>query len=309
MNKGILYIILSGLSFLIVNFFVKIMGTGPDQELFPGLQSYPGHELVLARSIVSFSISYYIIKRRGLPVLGNNRKWLLVRGISGMIALTIFFYTIHYLPLAIASTVQYLAPVFTVIFAMIILKDKVKALQWFFIFVAFAGVSLIGLNNLLANDIQMSIDYTWFILGIISAAFSGIAYTAIIKLKNTDTPINIVIYFPMLSLPIMTIGCFFEFTMPKGIEWLFLLIIGIFTQIAQVLMTKALHEESAAVITPFQYLGAVYAALIGFFIFDERLSWVVYVGILMIMTGVIANVLVKATKERRRIRKEKSLSN
>lgn len=226
-----------------------------------------------------------------------------------MIALTIFFYTIHYLPLAIASTVQYLAPVFTVIFAMIILKDKVKALQWFFIFVAFAGVSLIGLNNLLANDIQMSIDYTWFILGIISAAFSGIAYTAIIKLKNTDTPINIVIYFPMLSLPIMTIWCFFEFTMPKGIEWLFLLIIGIFTQIAQVLMTKALHEESAAVITPFQYLGAVYAALIGFFIFDERLSWVVYVGILMIMTGVIANVLVKATKERRRIRKEKSLSN
>ena len=282
------------------------MGAGPEQELFPGLQSYPGHELVLARSIVSFSISYYIIKRRGLPVLGNNRKWLLVRGISGMIALTIFFYSIHYLPLAIASTVQYLAPVFTVIFAMIILKDKIKTLQWLFIIVAFAGVTLIGLNNLMANTIQMSIDYTWFILGIISAAFSGIAYTAIIKLKNSDTPINIVIYFPMISIPIMTVWCFFEFTMPQGIEWFFLLIIGIFTQIAQVLMTKALHEESAAVITPFQYLGAVYAALVGFFIFDERLSWIVYVGILMIITGVISNVLVKSARERPKIKIEKS---
>lgn len=299
MNKGILYIILSGLSFLIVNFFVKVLGSGPEQELFPGLQKYPAHELVLARSIVSFAISYYIIRRRGLPVLGYNRKWLLVRGFAGMIALTIFFYSIHYLPIAIASTVQYLAPVFTVIFAMILLKERVAKLQWLFILIAFCGVGLIGLNNLIAADKQVFIDYTWLGLGIISAAFSGIAYTAIIKLKPTDTPINIVIYFPMLSLPIMTIWCFYDFTMPTGIEWLILLTIGIFTQIAQVLMTKALHEGSAALITPFQYLGAIYAAIMGLLIFDERLSWVVYLGISLILFGVVTNALIKAGKRQK----------
>lgn len=299
MNKGILYIILSGLSFLIVNFFVKVLGSGPEQELFPGLQKYPAHELVLARSIVSFAISYYIIRRRGLPVLGYNRKWLLVRGFAGMIALTIFFYSIHYLPIAIASTVQYLAPVFTVIFAMILLKERVAKLQWLFILIAFCGVGLIGLNNLIAADKQVFIDYTWLGLGIISAAFSGIAYTAIIKLKPTDTPINIVIYFPMLSLPIMTIWCFYDFTIPSGIEWLILLTIGIFTQIAQVLMTKALHEGSAALITPFQYLGAIYAAIMGLLIFDERLSWVVYLGISLILFGVVTNALIKAGKRQK----------
>lgn len=296
MNKGILYIILSGLSFLIVNFFVKVLGGGPDQELFPGLQKYPAHELVLARSIVSFAISYYIIRKRGLPVLGFNRKWLLVRGFAGMIALTIFFYSIHHLPIAIASTIQYLAPVFTVIFAMIILKEKVAKLQWLFILIAFCGVGLIGLNNLIAADQHMIIDYTWLGLGIVSAAFSGLAYTAIIKLKPTDTPINIVIYFPMLSLPIMTLWCLYDFTMPIGIEWLILLIIGIFTQIAQVLMTKALHEGSAALITPFQYLGAIYASIMGLLIFDEKLSWVVYLGISMILFGVVTNALIKASK-------------
>lgn len=296
MNKGILYIILSGLSFLIVNFFVKVLGGGPDQELFPGLQKYPAHELVLARSIVSFAISYYIIRKRGLPVLGFNRKWLLVRGFAGMIALTIFFYSIHHLPIAIASTIQYLAPVFTVIFAMIILKEKVAKLQWLFILIAFCGVGLIGLNNLIAADQHMIIDYTWLGLGIVSAAFSGLAYTAIIKLKPTDTPINIVIYFPMLSLPIMTLWCLYDFTMPIGIEWLILLIIGIFTQIAQVLMTKALHEGSAALITPFQYLGAIYASIMGLLIFDEKLSWVVYLGIGMILFGVVTNALIKASK-------------
>lgn len=294
MNKGILYIILSGLSFLVVNFFVKIMGTGPSQDIFPGIQKFPAHELVLARSIISFAISYFVIKHKGLSVLGNNKKWLIIRGTSGMIALTIFFYSIHYLPIAIASTVQYLAPIFTVLFALFILKEKVVNLQWVFIVIAFVGVGLISFNNYLSSEKDIVlINYKWLGLGVLSSAFSGLAYTAIIKLKATDTPINIVIYFPMLSIPIMSIWCLFDFVMPIGIEWLILLVIGIFTQIAQVLLTKALHEDKASIITPFQYLGAIYASMIGYFIFDEHLSFIVYIGILLILLGVVSNALLR----------------
>ena len=121
--------ILSGLCFIVVNFFVKVLGGGPDQELFPGLQAYPAHELVLGRSVVSFVISLAIIKHRKLPVFGVNKKWLIIRGVAGTIALTIFFYTIQYLPLAIATTVQYLAPIFTVIFAIIIEKQPIEMLE------------------------------------------------------------------------------------------------------------------------------------------------------------------------------------
>ena len=94
--------ILSGICFAIINFFVKILGAGPNQDLVDGIQHYPGHELVLARSIVSFVISYSILKSRKLPIWGNNKKWLLIRGVSGTIALTIFFYTIQNLPLVYA---------------------------------------------------------------------------------------------------------------------------------------------------------------------------------------------------------------
>lgn len=270
------------------------MGTGPEQSLFPGMQKFPAHELVLARSIISFGISYIVIKRSGSSIFGNNKKWLLIRGFSGMIALTIFFYSIHFLPLAIASTIQYLAPIFTVLFTMLLLKDKVLKMQWLFIVIAFIGVGLISFNNLFSDgkDVIL-IDYTWLGLGIISAAFSGLAYTAIVKLKASDSPINIVIYFPMISIPIMTIWCFFDFVMPRGIEWFFLLIIGIFTQIAQVLLTKALHEDKASIITPFQYLGAIYASLVGFFIFDEHLSFIVYLGIFLILLGIVSNAILR----------------
>lgn len=293
-NKGILYIILSGLCFIIVNFFVKIMGAGPNQTVFENIQHYPGHELVLARSVVSFSLSLFVIKRKGIPVFGNNKKWLIIRGLAGTIALTIFFYTIHTLPLAIASIVQYLAPIFTVIFAMILLKERVREIQWIFILLSFSGVALIGVDKLLSTSNGTSdISFFWLGLGVLSAVLSGVAYTAIMKLKTTDQPITIVMYFPMVAIPIMVIFCLFEFTMPTGIEWLFLLLIGVFTQFAQILMTKALHEGSAATITPFQYLGAIYAFLIGFFIFDEQLSWIVYVGMFMAIVGVVVNAIIR----------------
>ena len=259
-----------------------------------GLQHYPAHELVLARSIVSFSISLFIIKQRKLPVFGNNKKWLIIRGLSGTIALTIFFYTIHYLPLAVASTIQYLAPIFTVLFAMILLKEKVKHLQWFFIGLSFIGVFLIALDQSMGKSSNGDeLSFLWLGLGILAAVFSGVAYVSIMKLRTTDAPISIVLYFPMIAIPIMTFMCLFDFTFPNGIEWLFLLLIGIFTQFAQILLTKALHLETASTLTPFQYLGAIYAFLIGFFVFDEKLSMLVNIGILLIISGVLVNALLR----------------
>lgn len=285
--------ILSGLSFMIVNFFVKLLGSAGSEEIIPGLQQYPAHELVLARSIVSLAISYVIIRQKKLPLFGNNKKWLFIRGMSGTIALTIFFYTIHYLPLAVAAIVQYLAPIFTVILAIILLKENVKKLQWFFIGLSFTGIGLITITRLAGMETGEEISLEWLFLGILAALFSGIAYVSIMKLKTTDEPISIVFYFPLIAAPIMIVFCFFDFVMPSGIEWLFLLIIGVFTQIAQILMTKAFHLGDAAVIAPVQYLGAIYAFLIGYFIFGEMLSWIVDIGILLILCGVFVNAILR----------------
>lgn len=286
--------ILSGLSFIVVNFFVKILGAGPEQSIITGIQKYPAHELVLARSIVSFSICFYIIKQRKLAFFGNNIQWLVIRGIAGTIALTIFFYTLHEIPLAIAATIQYLSPIFTVLIAGYFLKERVRLLQWLFILVSFAGVILIALSKLIeSSDPNNQISFFWLGMGVLSSAFSGLAYTAIIRLKNTDEPITIVMYFPMIAGPLMLLFCFIDFTMPQGIEWLLLLTIGIFTQLAQIALTKALHGGDAAVIMPFQYIGAIYAFTIGYFLFDETLSLLVDLGIVLIVFGVIANVIIR----------------
>jgi drug/metabolite transporter (DMT)-like permease len=293
-NKGIVYIILSGLCFLVVNFFVKILGAGPDQTIIPNVQEYPGHELVLARSIITFVLSWAIIKHRGIHMWGINKKWLIIRGLAGTVALTIFFYTIHHIPLAIAILTQNLSPIFTVILAMILLKERVRVLQWFFIIMSFAGVVLIALSQMGTSEVGFEeISLFWMGMGLVSAFISGIAYSAIMKLRTTDEPIVIVMYFPMVAIPLMTILCFFEFTMPQGIEWLILLVIGIFTQFAQVYMTRALHEGAAATITPFKYLGVVYGLIVGYFFFSEQFSWQVDLGIAIVLIGVLSNTLLR----------------
>lgn len=291
MKKGIIYIILSGICFIIVNFFVKILGSENSETIIYDLQKYPPHELVLARCVVSFIISLFIIKKKKIKVFGENKKWLIIRGLSGTIALTIFFYTIHYLPIAIAATIQYLAPIFTIIIAMLFFKEKVKKIQWIFIFISFLGILFISLNKI--NLINEKASLTWIMLGLISAIFSAIAYNAIVKLKDTDEPITIVIYFPMVAIPIMILLCLFDFTIPKGIEWFYLIMIGVFTQFAQILMTKALHLGNTSEIIPFQYLGAVYAFLVGYFIFNETLNMITNIGISLVIIGVVVNVIIR----------------
>lgn len=285
--------IIAGVSFMIVNFFVKLLGSADPLPFFGKLQSFPAHELILARSIVSFAISYYIIKKTGGSIWGNNKKWLFVRGLAGIIALTLFFWSIQKLPLVLASILQYLSPIFTAIFGIILLKDRVRLIQWICIFLSLAGVIVISFDKLLAPTISEDLSFTWIGLSILSAAFSGLAYTAIVKMKHTDSAINIVIYFPMMAIPVMTIWCLFEFKMPKGIEWLFLLIIGIFTQIAQVMMTKAFHVGPTNVVAPIQYLGAIYAFLIGYFFWDETLTYIVTIGIFITLIGLMLNSLVR----------------
>lgn len=299
MIKGIIYIVLSGIAFFIVNFFVKLLGN-PENDIIPHLQKYPAHELVFFRSLVSFLISAVIIKYRGLPLLGNNRRWLLLRGTAGMLALTIFFFTLHKLPLAIASTLQYLSPIFTVLIASQLFREKVSKMQYFSSLIAFSGVIFIGFNGLTGGFSGQKPDLFWMGMGILSAVLSGVAYNAISKLKETEETINIVIYFPMLALPLTGIWCLFDFTVPMGIEWLILLTIGIFTQIAQVCMTRAFLSTDTAIVAPFQYIGAIYALFSGWFIFDEKLELASIIGVCLVIFGVIVGTIFRAGKKRRK---------
>ena len=102
------------------------------------LPHIPATELILFRSIISLILSIYMLQKIGIPMLGNNKKVLLMRGIFGTIALLLFFTTIQNIPLASAVTIQYLSPIFTALFAAVFLKEKMQVRQWLFFGISFA---------------------------------------------------------------------------------------------------------------------------------------------------------------------------
>ena len=136
--------------------------------------------------------------------------------------------------------------------------------------------------------------FIYIVFSVIIAHFT-MAY--IIGIEET---INIVIYFPMLALPLTGIWCLFDFTVPIGIEWLILLTIGIFTQIAQVCMTRAFLSTDTAIVAPFQYIGAIYALFSGWFIFDEKLELASIIGVCLVIFGVIVGTIFRAGKKRKK---------
>lgn len=250
------------------------------------LPHLPATELVLFRSIISLTLSLVYLRRIGVSPWGNNKKWLVLRGLFGITALSMFFYTLQNMPLASAVTLQYLSPLFTAIFAIFILKEPMSKMQWLFFGLAIAGVVVL-------KGFDPRIDVLHLGLGLASAFFAGLAYNAIREVRATDHPVVVVFYFPLIATPIMAVVSLFNWVRPSGWDWLILLGMGVFTQIGQVNMTKALQADAANQVTSLKYLGAVYALLYGFFIFDETYTWGSILGIVLILSGVLMNVLTK----------------
>ena len=266
--------LISTLAFSFMQLCVKFLG------------HLPTHELILFRSVISLILSLGYLLPMGINPLGNNRKFLLLRGVFGVTALSLFFITLQNIPLASAVTIQYLSPIFTAIIAIFVLGEKMRKIQWLFFLIAFAGVAMLK-----GFDERVSVFY--LILGICSAFFAGAAYNCIRLVKDTDHPLVVVLYFPMVATPIMLFMSYYDWVMPIGWDWGLLILLGIFTQIGQVFMTKALQAEKANLVSSMKYLGSIYALLYGYFIFDETYGLLSLLGILLILAGVVLNVLTK----------------
>lgn len=249
------------------------------------LEGIPSHEIVLFRSVITFIITFYLLRRNNIAPLGKSHRLIMIgRGVAGSIALMIFFYTIKHLPLATAVTVGYLSPIFTIIFSSLLLREHVNWKQWLFFAFSFTGIVFI-------NGIELNGDTTLVLLGVLGAACSGLAYNALRKTAGFVDPLVVVFYLPLITIPVITPFCVQHWVTPHGWEWLILLGVGVVTQFAQLNMTKAYQMERAGSIANWAYLGVVFALIFGYFIFEERYDVVAIFGMLIVVAGIISNFL------------------
>lgn len=248
------------------------------------LPSYSAIELVFYRAVVTLAISGYYLWRRGVAIRGNNTKLLILRGLFGFIGLLLYYSTIKQMNLANAVVLQYTSPIFTMLIALIILKERILKIQWFAFLICLSGLIMIKQFG--------SIHPLYFTLGILSAVFSGAAYNVIRKLKTTESPNLIVFYFPLVTLPVSLVVLLYQggLNVPTWTEIGLLLLIGVSTQIAQFAMTLAYQVERAAKVASVTYIGLGYAIFFGFILFNEKPSYLEITGFLVVVVGVLINI-------------------
>ena len=248
------------------------------------LSNIPPMETVFFRCLVSMICCFVIIFYRKLDWKGSNRLRLIARGVAGTTAVYTFFVTLQHMPLAPAVTIQYTSPIFTTLIAVLVLKENVRPLQYFFFALSFFGVILIkGFNA------QISIGF--LLLGLFSAFSSAIAYNLVRSLKEKEHPIVVVLHFQLVGTIIGFVGCFFDWRMPQGNEWIYLLLTGILTQLGQTNLTKALQTERVAITSSLNYLGILYAIIFGVMFFGESYTVTIITGIGLVVTGVVLNII------------------
>jgi drug/metabolite transporter (DMT)-like permease len=277
LSPGVRYMLIATFAFSLMQLCVKF------------LSHLPVVELVLFRSLVSLSLTLFYLKMLDIEPFGNNKKYLIIRGLSGVMALTMFFYTLQVMPLGSAVTLQYLSPIFTTVIAIFLLRERVLPPQWLFFAMSFTGVVMLkGFDERVAFWPMMA--------GIGSALFAGLAYNAIRKVKESDHPLVVVFYFPLIATPVMFVASLFVWQWPQGWDWLVIILLGIFTQIGQLNMTKALQAEEASKVTSLKYLGTLYALSYGLMFFGEKYTLWGIMGIVLVTAGVVLNVWYKQRK-------------
>ena len=252
--------------------------------LVKALAILPTPQLVFLRSAISLVFCVLWLWRVGQPLLGHNHKWLVIRGTAGMVALTMFFHTIRHIPLASATVIQYLSPIFTVLLAILFDGQRIKPHRWLYFAAAFGGI-------LMVKGFDPRVSWTYLGLGMGSALGAAIAYLATIKCRETDSAVGVVTWFHMIATPVMGSWSAAVWHPMTAQQWGMALGIGVLSLLAQVAMTKALHLEDAARVMPFKYFGAILALVFAWVLFDEAITGWALVGIGVVLAAVTANAL------------------
>ena len=269
--------ILSVIAFSLMNTVVKY------------LNDFSAYQIVFFRSIGTLCFTIPLILKNKIPFFGNNKKWLLLRGVAGVISLTCFFQSLNYLSLGTAVSLRYTSPIFAAIFALMFLKEKVKPIQWFLFLIAFVGVLIIKGFGVDVNSIGI-------IFAILSALFLGLIFVLIRKIGDSENSLVIINYFMVMAFVFGGLMSINHWTNPNLLEWLLLLSLGVFGYVGQLYLTKAFQSYETNVIAPLKYLEVVFMILIGTFWYQETYNFWTLLGVLLIMVSLIYNVYLKRKK-------------
>jgi drug/metabolite transporter (DMT)-like permease len=267
---------------LVASFFFAGMGVCVK---LASLRGYGPAEIVFYRSALSLVLMYVSMRWRGLPLATPHWRFQLQRGVSGFVALSLYFWAITLLPLATAVTLNYTAPIFLALLVFFISRQRPSWGLFAALAMGLAGVAILLRPSLSAAQ--------WFgaVVGLASGVIAALAYFNVRELgERGETEARTVFYFSLLS----TVGslgwlAFSELHPVDFVSGLLLFGVAAFATIAQLTMTRAYKRGRTLLTANLAYTTVVFASLFGDLLWDERLGVSGWLAIaLIVLSGILS---------------------
>ena len=225
---------------------------------------YPVGQVLFFRGFCGIiPILFLIPKERFFDFYKTERPALHIkRCLAGLIAIVSIFVALRNLPLATVVSISFASPIFTTIFSIFLLKEKVGFYRWLAVFVGFIGIIIISEPGFSSLNI-------YYIYPIIFCL--GLSYVAIAirKLSSTE-PVWLISFFFSFSILIFSFFSLYQqWIMPSFIDLILLSSIGILGGIANLWLSQSYKYSEVSLVSPLKYLALVFAIIFGYLVWDE----------------------------------------
>ena len=258
--------------------FISVCAFSLMDVLVKWSDAYPVGQVLFFRGFCGIIPILFLIPRdRFLDFYRTTRPLLhFKRCLSGLIALVAIFIALRNLPLATVVSITFAAPIFTTIFSIFLLKEKVGLYRWLAVLVGFVGIIVI-------TEPGFSSLNFYYIYPIIFCL--GLSYVAIaIRKLSTTEPVWLISFFFSFSIAILGLLSLFQgWVMPNFLDLFLLSMVGILGGLANLWLSQSYKYSEVSLVTPLKYLALVFAIIFGYFIWSEVPTLKTLIGALLVI--------------------------
>lgn len=200
------------------------------------------------------------------------------RSVAGWGGVSLMFAAVGLIPLADATAISFLNPIFAMLLAIPLLGERVGKWRWLAAAIALGGGLVLLRPG--AGAIEPGA-----LLALAAAVVLGFEITLIKRLSGREPVFQILILANTFGLVISTIAVLFVWVPPSPAQWAALAALGVMMATAQALFVQSMRRADASFAVPFSYATLIFAALYDFAIFAVVPGWMTAFGAGLIVSG------------------------
>lgn len=281
-RRALLFIALSALSFGVMAFAVKLVS-----------RSLPAAGVAFFRFLMMLLpvVAVPSILRRALT--WQRVDLLVYRGVFGGSAVLLYFLAIQHIPVGTAALLNYSSPIWAVPLAALTLGERVRPHLLVPFVLALVGMGLV--TGAIGPGLGFPSLGIWELAGLASSILSAAAVVSIRAARRTEGSWAIFASFSLCGLLVCAPFALAEFRWPTAAEAGLLLVVGLSSVAAQLLMTHAYRWVTNLEAGVFAQLTVVLTMALGVTFLDEPFGVAKAVGALLAISGIVGVVWIQST--------------